>query len=461
MRIHLFSTAHVATLVTAASLHAAEAPHRLTLKEAAAHALQASPSTATADSKEASAQAKVGVAKSEAAPKVFVVGQLNRSTGNVVPGATFAMPGVPGVQGPPGAERFGSGTWQSVAGVTASWDILEIIRRPTIVGAADREVSVAKAQTEVTRLEVLARTADAYLVVVEAHALQQAAEASEKRVKTFHDVVATLVGQKLRPELDLARADTDLAAARVLVEKTRLGVTVTSVRLAEGVGESSWSIEVVDADFAELPAAPPASTATHPAIVAYAEAAHAAEERASVAKLALLPKVELAGAAWLRGGGYVLGGPNSGSGGGLVPDTPNWAVGLVATWAPADIVIANAKAKSEHAEAAVQKAKAAEVQLDLSTEVKVARATLASQLAIAKETGAAVVSARRAVELANTRYTTGNGNVVEVADAERALASAERDDAIARLEAWRALVAVYRAEGDLAPLVGAPAKAKG
>jgi hypothetical protein len=69
-----------------------------------------------------------------AVPKVSVVEQVNRSTGNVVPGATFGMPRIPGAQGPPGETRFGGGAWQTTAGVTASWDILEIARRRTIVG---------------------------------------------------------------------------------------------------------------------------------------------------------------------------------------------------------------------------------------------------------------------------------------------------------------------------------------
>ncbi len=438
-----------------------EAAHRLTLKEAAAHAVEKHPAIATASTKQAAAESKVGVAKSGATPMVSVVGQINRSTGSVVPGATFGMVGIPGISGPPGAARFGSGTWQSAAGVTASWDILELVRRPTIIGAANSEVTAAKAEGDATRLAVAAQTADAYIVVVEARALVTAAEASEKRTKTFHDVVATLVGQKLRPDLDLARSDTELATAHVLVEKTRLGVIVTSVKLAEAIGESGWSVEVVDSDFAELPAIPAAPTVTHPAIVAYDDAARAAEARASVAKLGYLPRVDIVGAAWLRGSGYVLGGPNSGDAGGLLPDTPNWAVGIVATWTPTDIGVASARARADNADAAVQKSKAAEVSEALTAEAKIARATFTSTLAVARETTLAVTAARRALELANTRYTTALGNVLEVADSERALAAAERDDAIARLEAWRAVVAVYRAQGNIDPLVGTLAKAKG
>lgn len=61
----------------------------------------------TATARESSADARVSIAKADGTPRVSVLGQLNRSTGNVVPGATFAITGVPGVQGPPGATHSG------------------------------------------------------------------------------------------------------------------------------------------------------------------------------------------------------------------------------------------------------------------------------------------------------------------------------------------------------------------
>lgn len=460
MRASLILSAFLTTTAIPAAAHA-EAVRKISLREAITHALERHPALATAVSKEAAATSKVDIARNEAAPKVSVVGQANRSTGSVVPGATFAMPGIPGIQGPPGATRFGSGSWQSAAGVTASWDVLELVRRPSIIGAANSDVMVAKVQRAATRLSVAARTADAYLVLVEARALVLAAEAYEQRTKTFRDVVATLVGQKLRPDLDLARADTELASARVLTKKTHLGVLLASARLADAIGENGWSVDVVDADFSDFPKAPSSPTNTHPAVAAYRAAAKAAEARASVAKLGYLPTVNLVGAAWLRGGGYVLGGPNSGDAGGLLPDTPNWAVGAVATWTPTDIGAASAKSNAENADAVVQRAQAVETSEALNTEAKLSRATFMSSVEVAKDTAAGVQAARQALALANTRYTTALGNVLEVADSERALAAAERDDAIARLDAWRAAIAVYAAEGDLDALLSIPSRTKG
>jgi len=50
---------------------------------------------------------------------------------------------------------------------------------------------------------------------------------------------------------------------------------------------------------------------------------------------------------------------------------------------------------------------------------------------------------------ARARYQSGLANVTEVAEAQRLLAQAEADDAVARLGVWRALLAAAQARGDL------------
>lgn len=441
--------------LTGTAFAEADALHRLSLAEAVTHAIERSPANETASRAESAARARVNVVRAEALPRISVVAQVNRSTGNVVPGATFAMNGVPGVAGPPGATRFGGGAWQTAAGITAGWDVLELVRRPTLVDAAEAEVTATKAGSNATRLAVTARVVEVYVVVAEARAVETAAIASEARTKTFHDVVRTLVAQKLRPDLDLARADTDAASAHILVEKTRLSVTAAQARLAEAIGEPDWSVDIVTNELVGAPPSPGTTTASNPTVVAYEEKAKAADARASGARLGALPRIELLGAAWLRGGGYVLGGPNSGDAAGLLPDTPNWALGVVTTWTPTDIAVSSARATAENASAGVDRARASEAAMAFSADEKIARAAWSTASAIGAQTRTALDSARKAGEIAATRYTTGLGGVVEVADAERALAAAERDDALARYDGWRALAAYYRARGDLGPFLAA------
>jgi multidrug efflux system outer membrane protein len=471
MRLGVFVFVLLSSAFLAHAANADESVHRLSLRDVLVYALTHHPALTTTKRQEGTAEARVDVAHAEAIPRIGLAAQLNRSTGNVVPGATFGVLGVPTIAGPPGAERLGSGTWQSLTAVTVGWDLLELVRRPALVEAAERDVSAVKAQADVARLAVAANAADAFFALAETRALVVAAETSEKRAQTFYDVVATLAGQKLRPELDLARAETELAAAKIAAEKARLSRNVAGTRLGEAIGELDWSLDVVDGEYADLPSSPASlsgSLATdspslkeHPDLIALDRSREAANARARVEKLALMPRVELAGAAWLRGSGYVLGGPNSGDLGGVLPDTPNWALGVVVTWLPADIASGNAKSRVETAQGDTIASRAAEAKLVLTAEVRVARASLLSSLAVAQSTKTAVAAAKKAHTLATTRYANALGTVLEVADAERALAAAERDDAVARFEAWRALVALYRAEGNLEPLFGAAGKGKG
>jgi outer membrane protein TolC len=62
-------------------------------------------------------------------------------------------------------------------------------------------------------------------------------------------------------------------------------------------------------------------------------------------------------------------------------------------------------------------------------------------------------AAQEAHTRARARYDTGLGTLTEVAEAQRLLAQAEIDDALARLQVWRALLAAARAAGDLRPFL--------
>ena len=58
-------------------------------------------------------------------------------------------------------------------------------------------------------------------------------------------------------------------------------------------------------------------------------------------------------------------------------------------------------------------------------------------------------AATAAESQARARYQNGLAIITEVAEAERLLAQAEADDAVARLGVWRALLASAQTRGDL------------
>jgi outer membrane protein len=82
-----------------------------------------------------------------------------------------------------------------------------------------------------------------------------------------------------------------------------------------------------------------------------------------------------------------------------------------------------------------------------------ARILLAQTRRIADETPKLVEAAQVREVKVLKRYSTGLVNFVELADAEKALAAAEVEDAIAQVDVWRSILHLAYVQGDLAPFL--------
>jgi outer membrane protein len=94
-----------------------------------------------------------------------------------------------------------------------------------------------------------------------------------------------------------------------------------------------------------------------------------------------------------------------------------------------------------------------QIATDLKARWNAAVATLAGARNVAANTPIQVTAARTATEQATARYQSGLGNIDAVAEAQRLLAQAEIDDALARLAVWRGLLGIAVAAGDLQPFL--------
>jgi len=155
---------------------------------------------------------------------------------------------------------------------------------------------------------------------------------------------------------------------------------------------------------------------------------------------------------WLRGSGLYTG-VDAGAAKGLVPDMPNWAAGAIVTWSALDIPELNARLRTANAEYEASLARKDEVLLALVSQQKTSSALSVGAKRIAKNTPAALTSARASEAQARARYQAGLNTAIDVADAQRVLAQAELDDALARLEVRRTALLMARASGDLSPLL--------
>jgi len=150
-------------------------------------------------------------------------------------------------------------------------------------------------------------------------------------------------------------------------------------------------------------------------------------------------------------GAEIVGLPTYGNG--LWPQVPNWAIGATVTFPAFDLFSVNARKSVERQNELAETAHLEQTLQALTTQEVKARALMKAATEIARNTPAEREAASAGESQARARYQNGLASVIEVAEAQRLLAQAEADDAVARLGVWRALLAVAQAHGDLTPFV--------
>jgi outer membrane protein TolC len=260
------------------------------------------------------------------------------------------------------------------------------------------------------------------------------------------------VTQSLRPGVDEARADAVLANAQTQLARAEQAREIRRAELAEALGHTGGGVEAVAGPLLgpvdQLRAALAADVARHPQVVEATAAASRASQARRAVDVEYLPRLDLFAAFWARGSG-LYNSPASG----IVPDIPNWAACAVVTWSILDLPIIQQRSRAAEAEYTAALSRRDEVVLAVTGQIARATALVEGAMRVAQQTPVALASAQVAAQQALARYQSGLAPVVDVADAERVLAQAEIDDAVARLEVRRALLLLSRASGDLGPFL--------
>lgn len=447
-------------MLLAWALHAGNAradapsPSRFTLEEAVTFARDHHPALRTARARERAAAAHVDAARAAELPDLGVSAQINRSTGNAVPGSFFPMPGFPTVAGAPRGRSLDSGVFQSGVSAWATWDITSVLQTAAAADVATAERSGAAAGTAERRLEVDVAVAGAFLGLVAAQEVVKAAQASVSRAQVLAATVKPLVEQNLRPGVDASRAQAEVALAQTQLARAEQAEEVRRAQLAEALGLAGEHVEaspgalLAPVGDLSVPGAPPAN---HPLLLKNDANVVQAERAKRAAELEYLPRVGLMASVWLRGSGLSASpGPVAQ---GLAPDTPNWAAGVVASWSVLDLPEIGARNRVASATQAVAVAQRDEANLALTGQLAAAKAQLRGAVRVAQNTAPALAAAQAASNQATARYQAGLSPVIDVADAHRLLAQAELEDVLARIEVHRVLLFVARATGDLGPFL--------
>jgi outer membrane protein len=448
----------IIVLALPCSLFAQQAapPVTLTIEQAVENALRNYPSITVSQEQINAAAAAIDLARTAYLPRIDTVAQVNRATRNNVFGLLFPQNVIPSISGPVlGSNNFGT-VWGSAVGALVTWEPFDFGLRGSSVSAATASRTRAEATLKRTQFEVSVATADAYLTVVAAQETVRAAQASVDRGEVLQRSIRAQVDAQLRPGADASRAEAELSAAGTQLAQAQQAVDISKAVLAQFVGVQPQQITLAAPKFLQLPSDAPTGVpdaAQNPVAAEQNAVVEQKKAELQILEKSYFPRFFAQGSAYARGSGANINGSRLGGFNGLLSDIQNYALGFTVTFPVFDFASIRARERGQTATIRAETARYQQVTTDLNAQWNTALAMLEGSRKVATNTPVQVSSSNAAVEQATARYQSGLGAIVEVADAQRLLTQAQIDDALARLNVWRALLRVAATAGDIQPFL--------
>ena len=428
----------------------------LTIAQAVETALRNYPSVKVSQEQIAAAAAGIQLARTAYLPRIDGLAQVNRATRNNVFGMLLPQSVVPSISGPVlGTNNLGT-AWGSAIGALVTWEPFDFGLRRANVAAAEASRAQSEAALKRTEYEIAIAAADAFLTLAAAQETVQAANAGVTRNETVSRTIHALANAELRPGADASRADAELAAARTQLIQAEQAVDIARATIARFTGSEPAQVAIAAPSLAQLPPEhdePAFDAASNPIAQEQTAAIEQAKAQLHALERSYFPRFYLQGSAYARGtgaetSGHILGGVN-----GLAPSVQNYALGFSVTFPVFDFASLQAREAAQSATIRAQTARARQIATDLRAQWNTALATLRGARRVAANTPVQVAAARAAAQQATARYQAGLGNIDAVAEAQRLVTQAEIDDALARLNVWRGLLALAAAAGDIRPFL--------
>jgi outer membrane protein TolC len=441
-------------LLALAATGAAPGIRTISLREAIAFARAHQPSLQAAQERVAVAREHAQLPRAAWSPRVAAGVELLGGTNNNTTASYASLGFVPRIGGTP---ANAPASWKpypsTLAGIGVLQEVYDFGRLSAQAAALDLFARAAEEDAQLADLDLELYVEESFYAVAGAHAVLEASDAAVQRAKTHRDLAKAGVDAKLRPPIELTRAEADLARFEVERVRAQGALTAAQAVLAAAIGAPDLAIDA-GADDVVFPAFPALDAAVHdldrrePSLRAANDVLHAQEEQTRAIEAELRPDVSFVAGVTGRAGGAPVATNPTPAGGGWIPDVPNWDALIVLTWPLFDRTVdvrAETSRRLERVRAAELAAererlrgRAAQVYVDLDV---AAQALPALQRA--------VDAARANQDQADARFKSGLATAVEVADAEALLADAEIQLAIGRFQLARSRARLARviAEG--------------
>jgi outer membrane protein TolC len=430
----------------------------MTLREVIAYARAHQPSLAAARARVEVARAQARLPRAAWTPRVvagaeLVAGTNNNTTASYGGPLGFDVPRIGGT--PANAPAKWTPEPSSLAGVGARQQIYDFGRLTAQAEALDLFAQAAEEDARLADLDLTLYVEESFYAVDGAHAVLKASEAAVQRATAHRDFSKAGVDAKLRPPIDLTRAEADLARFDVDRVRAQGALTAAQAVLAAAIGAPDAAIDT-GADDVSYPVAPPLDVLgseldrRDPSLRAARDAVDAQRAVTKSIERELRPDLVLSAGITGRAGGAAVNGQATPTGDGFLPSVPNWDAMVVLSWPLFDRTV-NVRADTSRrlelvraAELDAEREKLRGVSARAYVDLSVAQSALPALQR-------AVDAARANQQQADARFKGGLGTIVELTDSEALLADAEIQLAIGQFQLSRARARVVRAAAEAVP----------
>lgn len=432
----------------------------VSIREAVDVAVRNYPTISSKRFKLKASMANVTLAKTQYLPNLNIDVQESAITGNRV--ASTVMNNVSGFDtvpidsGPPSQRSSMRPLVNNLQGVNLNWLLVDFGLRHANDNYAYADARTARADVNLTQLDVAFDAAEAFLEAVAAKQIIRATEAALEHMKAANVRAKTLVAEGLKPGVEAADWDYEVAKARISVIKSQKNARLALVALAEKMGTATTDIDIISDPLVRSPAqvqpVRPIDLSSHPLAILKSAEIQRWKAKEIVLDKAYRPHLWFNSSVWGKGSNDGVN-PIRPVGGGVLPQVFNYMVGASFSFPVMEYFPLKAQKRI-----AYNNEMAARADLELAMQVlekKDARARimLAQAKQVAEETPGLVEAARVREIKVSKRYSTGLTDMVSLAQAEKALAEAEVEDAVAQVEVWRSILLLSYAQGDLKPFL--------
>jgi outer membrane protein len=401
------------------------------------------------------AKGQTSLAKTAYLPQIDTTIQEIRATENSIPGVLFPQSTIPFITHPEAAGTRFAGFWDSNMGTLFTQELWDFGLRHANVQLAYTGAAQAGALTELTKFDACLASSEAFLLATGADEVVRAHEANLRAREAFAHQVHTLVDTGLRPGVDAARADAEIARAQNQLYEAQRTSEMALVNVSQAMGNPSMNVRIKTNGLVN--SMPPQTVFSmpdfekHPMIVLNEAQIRTVQSRIKVLDKTWYPHVFFEGA--LSGRGTSTPGFGTRVAGGVLPQVANWAAGFRISFPLEQVWIVRAQKRIESHNLQAQRANYDQSVLELRAKEANARIQLEKARQIAQNTPKFVEAARQTEMQSEERYKVGLNTVVDVAEAQRLLVEAEVDNAVAQVGVWRAHLQLANASGDLKPFV--------